>query len=81
MPFGTKNDCYISENDASPSKRSERLRSLHWRCDYLQHNMGGQTLGHHQERIYYKSDVTFVFTLLLYKNKSVCAVAVCSVYF
>ena len=39
------------------------------------------TLGHHQRRIYYKSDVTFVCTLLLCKTKSVWAVAVCSVYF
>ena len=39
------------------------------------------TLGHHQGRIYYKSDVTFVCTLLLGKKKSVCTVAVCSVYF
>ena len=38
------------------------------------------TLGHHQGRIYYKSDVTFVCTLLFCK-KSVCTVAVCSVYF
>ena len=39
------------------------------------------TLGHYQGRIYYKSDVTFVCTLLLCKKKSVCNVAVCSVYF
>ena len=39
------------------------------------------TLGHHQGRIYNKSDVTFVFALLLCKKKSVCTVAVCSVYF
>ena len=38
------------------------------------------TLGHHQGRIYYKSNITFVCTLLLWK-KSVCTVAVCSVYF
>ena len=38
------------------------------------------TLGHHQERMYYKSDVTFVCTLLLCK-KSVCTVVLCSVYF
>ena len=38
------------------------------------------TLGHHQGRIYYKSDVTFVCTLLLCKKKSVCTIAVCSVY-
>ena len=37
------------------------------------------TLGHHHERIYYKSDVTFVCTLLLCK-KSVCTIAVCSIY-
>ena len=36
------------------------------------------TLGHHQGRIYYKSDITFVCTLLLCKKKSVCTVAVCS---
>ena len=29
-------------------------------------------LGHHQGKIYYKSDVTFVFALLLCKKKSVC---------
>ena len=39
------------------------------------------TLGHHQGRIYYKSEVTFVCTLLLCNKKSVCTVAVCSVYF
>ena len=39
------------------------------------------TLGHHQGRIYYKSDVTFVCTLLLCKKKIIWAVAVCSVYF
>ena len=33
------------------------------------------TLGHHQERMYYKRDVTFVCTLPLYK-KSIWAVAV-----
>ena len=38
------------------------------------------TLGHHQGRMYYKSDVTFVCTLLLSK-KSIWAVAVCSIYF
>ena len=38
------------------------------------------TLGHHQGRIYYKSDVTFLCTLLICK-KSFWAVAVCSVYF
>ena len=38
------------------------------------------TLGHHQGRMYYKSDVTFVCTLLLCK-KSIWAVAECSVYF
>ena len=38
------------------------------------------TLGYHQERIYYRSDVTFVCTLLLYNKKSIRAVAVCSVY-
>ena len=32
------------------------------------------TLGHHQGRIYYKSDITFVCTLLLCKKKSICAV-------
>ena len=37
------------------------------------------TLSHHQGRIYYKSDVTFVFPLLL--CKSVCTVGVCSVCF
>ena len=37
------------------------------------------TLGHHQGRIYYKSDVTFVFALLLYK--SVFTIGVCSVCF
>ena len=37
------------------------------------------TLGHHQERIYYKSDVTFVFALLL--CKSVFTVGVYSVCF
>ena len=39
------------------------------------------TLGHHQRRIYYKNDETFVCPLLLCKKKSVCAVTVCSVYF
>ena len=39
------------------------------------------TLGHHQGRMYYKSDVTFVCTLLLCKKKTVWAIAVCSVYF
>ena len=39
------------------------------------------TLGHHQGRIYYKSDVTFVFKLLLCKKKNVCTVGVSSVYF
>ena len=39
------------------------------------------TLGHHQGRINNKSDVTLVCTLLLCKKKSVCTVAVCSVYF
>ena len=34
------------------------------------------TLGHHQGRIYYKSDTTFVCTLWLCKKKSVWAVAV-----
>ena len=38
------------------------------------------TLGHHQGTVYYKSDVTFVCTLLLCKKKSIWAVAVCSVY-
>ena len=38
------------------------------------------TLGHHQGRMYYKSDVTFICTLLLCK-KSIWAIAVCSVYF
>ena len=38
------------------------------------------TLGHHQGRMYYKSDVTFVCTLLL-RKKSVCTVILCSVYF
>ena len=37
------------------------------------------TLGHHQRRMYYKSDVTFVCTLLLCKKKSVCTVVWCSV--
>ena len=37
------------------------------------------TLGHHQGRIYYKSDVTFVFALLL--CKSVFTVGMYSVYF
>ena len=39
------------------------------------------TLGHHQGRMYYKSDVTFVYTLLLWKKKTVCTVVLCSVYF
>ena len=39
------------------------------------------TLGHHQGRVYYKSDVTFACTLLLCKKKEIWAVAVCSVYF
>ena len=39
------------------------------------------TLGHHLERMYHKSDATFVCTLLLCKKKSIWAVAVCSVYF
>ena len=39
------------------------------------------TLGHHQRRMYYKSDITFVCTLLLCKKKSVCTVVLCSVYF
>ena len=39
------------------------------------------TLGHHQGRIYYKNDVTFVCTLLLCMKKNIWAVAVCSVYF
>ena len=39
------------------------------------------TLGHHQGKMHYKSDVTFVCTLLLYKRKSIWAVTVCSVYF
>ena len=39
------------------------------------------TLVHHQRRMYYKSVVTFVCTLLLCKKKSIWAVAVCSVYF
>ena len=34
------------------------------------------TLGHHHWRIYYKSDVTFVCTLLLCKKKRVWAIAV-----
>ena len=38
------------------------------------------TLDHHQVRMYYKSDITFVCTLLLCK-KSVCTVVLCSVYF
>ena len=38
------------------------------------------TLGHHLGRMYYKSDVTFVCTLLLCK-KSVSTVVLCSVYF
>ena len=37
------------------------------------------TLGYHKGRIYYKSDITFVFALLL--CKSVCTVGVCSVCF
>ena len=37
------------------------------------------TLGHHQGRIYRKSDITFVFALLL--CKSVFTVGVCSVCF
>ena len=36
---------------------------------------------HHQGRMYYKSDATFVCTLLLCKKKSVCTVVLCSVYF
>ena len=32
-------------------------------------------------RMYYKSDVTFVCTLLLFEKKSVCSVVLCSVYF
>ena len=39
------------------------------------------TLDYHQGRVYYKSDVTFVWTLLLCKKKSVCTVAASSVYF
>ena len=39
------------------------------------------TLGYHQGRMYYKSDLTFVCTLLLCKKKSIWTVAVCSVYF
>ena len=39
------------------------------------------TLGHHQGRVYKKSDVTFVCKLLLCKKKSIWSVAVCSVYF
>ena len=40
------------------------------------------TMGHHQERMYYKSDVTFVCTKLLCKKKKrIWVVAVCSVYF
>ena len=38
------------------------------------------TFSHHQGRIYYKSDVTYVFALLRCK-KSVCTVGVCCVYF
>ena len=38
------------------------------------------TSGHHQGRMYYKRDVTFVCTLLLCK-KSVCTVVLWSVYF
>ena len=38
------------------------------------------TLGNHQGKMYYKSDATFVCTLLLCKKKSIWAVAVCSVY-
>ena len=38
------------------------------------------TLGHYQGRMYYKSDATFVCTLLLCK-KSVCTVVLCSVFF
>ena len=38
------------------------------------------TLGHHQERMYNKSDVTFVCTLLLWK-KTVCTIVLCNVYF
>ena len=39
------------------------------------------TLGHHQERMYYKSDVTFVCTLLLCKKKSIWGIALYRVYF
>ena len=38
------------------------------------------TLSHHQGRMYYKSDATFVRTLLLCKKRSVCTVVLCSVY-
>ena len=38
------------------------------------------TLGHPHVRMYYKREVTFVYTLLLCK-KSVCTVVLCSVYF
>ena len=38
------------------------------------------TLGHHRGKMYYKSDVTFVCTLLLSKTR-VCTAVLCSVYF
>ena len=38
------------------------------------------TLGHHQGRMYYKSDVTFVCTLLLCKNEHVCILKCCYIY-
>ena len=52
--------CYISENDVSPSKRSERLWSLHRRRDHLQHNMGGASRDNEE-----------IFLLLEWSNLSV----------
>ena len=39
------------------------------------------TLGHHQGKMGYKIDVTFVCTLLLCKKNSICTVVLCSICF